>query len=142
MNRRFGSSVAIEYKGYLNTGELFDSSQEGKPLVVVLGESRVPRGLEKEILHMEVGEERIVSIAPSDGYGDYIDEACFRVPLTMLPEWRDLPVGEYIQWFGKNNERPAFAKVVEIADGHAVIDLNHPLAGKTVSYWVKVVSES
>lgn len=142
MNRPFGTTVSIEYCGYLDNGEVFDQSAEGKPLEVVLGQSMVPRGLENALLKMEVGEERLVVIEPQDGYGDYMAEARFEIPLNMLPQWRDLPVGEYIEWFGpKGNDRPAIAKVVAVTDQYAVIDLNHPLAGKTVSYKVKIVGE-
>lgn len=142
MRRRFGSWVEIEYEGSSSSGEVFDKSVPGEPLRVVLGDSMVPRGLERALFDMEVGQEATVELEPDEGFGAYQPEARFEVPLTMLPEWRALPVGEYIEWFGKGNERPAIAKVVEVGDGRAVIDLNHPLAGKTVSYRVKVVSDA
>lgn len=142
MKRRLGSSVDIEYIGTLPSGEVFDKSEPGKPLCVVLGDSMIPRGLESVLFDMEVGQERNVVLAPEEGFGNYDSAAHFNVPLVVLPEWHSLPVGEYIEWFGNKNSRPAIAKVVEVNDEFAVIDLNHPLAGKVTSYWIKVVSDA
>lgn len=143
MKRKLGDFVDIEYKGKLSSGEIVDNNGPGKTMHVVLGDRSVPLGLESALFDMEVGEEREITLTPDIGFGQYEPEACFEVPKSMLPEWTQLPVGEYIKWRGnnKNNLRAAIAKVVEIADDHVVIDLNHPLAGKTITYWVKVISE-
>lgn len=143
--RAHNTRVYINYIGSLPDGSVFDDNRAGSPLEVVIGGDRIPKGLEDEIRAMEVGEEATVDLSPEDAYGSYQEEAVFRVPLNSIPNAKNLPVGEYIYWYGdsKKNKsgRPAIARVAGIDDYHVTIDLNHPLAGKTVSYWVKVVGE-
>ncbi|MGV8083722.1 MAG: peptidylprolyl isomerase [Coriobacteriia bacterium] len=136
--RKTNTYVCINYVGSFPSGEVFDDRRDGSPLKVLLGSAMIPKGVEKELLDMEDGEERTILVSPEEGYGPYENDAVFKIPLNTLPDWESLPVGKYIHWYGKN-ERPAYAKVVEVTDTHAVLDLNHPLAGKELEYWVKIV---
>lgn len=138
--RKNNTNVLIYYEGRMSDGTVFDSRKEGDPLEVLLGSKKVPRGLENALFEMKVGEERVVHITPEEGYGSYEPDAVFKIATRDIENGEDLPVGEYIHWYGKN-KKPAFARVTEKHDDYIVLDLNHPLADKEFDYWVKLVGE-
>ena len=92
---------------------------------------------------MALGEERRVEVTTAEGFGPHEEAAVFSIPVSMIPDYRSLPVGEYIQWYGDTakNREPTAAKVVKVDDFEVVLDLNHPLAGRDVVYEVTVVDE-
>ena len=139
--RRPNTYVHIYYKGSFFDGEVFDQRCEGEPLRVLLGANAVLKGLEDALFDMGLGEERSIVIDPDNAYGHYEPDAVFKIPLNIVPHADELPVGEHIRVFSKKTNRPAYAKGVEVKDYHAVVDLNHPLADKTLQYWVKIVKE-
>lgn len=88
---------------------------------------------------MAPGEERVVEIAAADAYGEYDESAVQRFPSYKVPNGENIPVGEYIGWTSPRNSEPIPAKVVSIVNQVVTLDFNHPLAGKDITYWVKVV---
>lgn len=64
-------NVAVSYKGYLTTGQLFDQTTD-KPFVVKIGERKVIPGFEQGLVGMKVGGKRRLIIPPSLGYGDKV----------------------------------------------------------------------
>ena len=141
--RELGSWVDIRYRGTYPDGTVFEDRSAGEPLRVVFGASCVPRGLESALREMALGEERRVEVTAAEGFGPHEEAAVFRIPVSMIPDYRSLPVGEYIQWYGDTakNREPTAAKVVKVDDFEVVLDLNHPLAGRDVVYEVTVVGE-
>ena len=63
-------------------------------------------------------------------------------PTYKVPNGENLPVGEYIGWTSPRNIEPIPAKVVSVENQVATIDFNHPLAGKDIVYWVKLLDVS
>lgn len=137
MNRA-GRTVAFLYRGSLPDGTIFD---EGKnvPHSIVLGRGSVMRALEEVLEDMSLGEERTVEIAAADAYGAYDENAIQHVPLYKIPRKSTMPVGEIIAWKTPLREEPIPARVTSIENQVATLDFNHPLAGKDIVYWVKVV---
>lgn len=143
MMRDMGSWVDISYRGTYPDGVVFEERAAGLPLRVVFGANCVPKGLERVLREMELGEERTVAVSAAEGFGPHEEDAVLRIPVSMIPDYRSLPVGEYIQWYGdtRKNKEPTAAKVVKVDDFEVILDLNHPLAGRDVVYEVKVVAE-
>lgn len=143
--RPYQSRVYINYVGSMPDGTVFDDHRTGVPLEVVIGADRVPKGVEAALREMNVGDEATLELEPDAAYGEYQSDAVFKVPINTIPHADSMPLGEHILWYGdrKKNKsnRPAIAKVVEKDDAHITIDLNHPLAGKNIVYWVKVIDE-
>ncbi len=137
MNRE-GQTVAFLYQGSLLDGTIFD---EGKstPHSIVLGRGNVMRALEEALGDMSLGEERTVEIAAADAYGEYDKNAVQHVPLYKIPHGSNMPVGEIVAWKTPLREEPIPARVASIENEVATLDFNHPLAGKDIVYWVKVV---
>ena len=89
---------------------------------------------------MAIGEERQLEIAAADAYGPYDETAVQRVPTYMIPGGEELPVGEMIAWTSPRNAKAMPVRVRSVVNQVAELDFNHPLAGKDISYWVKLVS--
>lgn len=86
---------------------------------------------------MAVGETKQMAIPPTDGFGERDPKAVREVNKQELPS--DIQVGAQLR-LKDNAGRDLLPSVIEIKDHTALLDFNHPLAGKTVLYELKVVS--
>lgn len=133
-----GQKVTFAYRGSFPDGEVFDEHTD-TPLQIILGRGQVMKALEDVLMEMEIGEERTVELAAKDAYGEYDEDAVQHVPTYKIPNGANMPVGQYIGWTSPRNIEPIPVKVVEIVNQVATLDFNHPLAGKDIVYWVKVL---
>jgi FKBP-type peptidyl-prolyl cis-trans isomerase SlpA len=131
------STVTVNYTGKLEDGTIFDSSLvEGRePLKAKLGEGQLIPGFESGLIDMTIGENKTVEINPTEAYGDYNDDLIVEVPKNNVPE--NVEVGMMLQTFGPMG--PSIVKVLEIKDEVVVLDANHPLAGKKLTFELEVV---
>ena len=85
---------------------------------------------------MKVGDKKTVKVAPEKGYGVVMEEAIRRVPKEAIGGAENLKVGDMV---GASNEGHTFRAVVkEITDKEVVLDFNHPLAGKELTFDVEI----
>jgi FKBP-type peptidyl-prolyl cis-trans isomerase 2 len=131
------STVTVNYTGKLEDGSIFDSSLvEGRePLKAKLGEGQLIRGFEAGLIDMGIGENKTIEINPTDAYGEYDESLIIEVDKGQVPE--NVEVGMMLQTFGPMG--PSVVKVLEIKDEVVVIDVNHPLAGKKLTFELEVV---
>lgn len=130
--------VSFLYKGSLLDGTIFDDCK-GEPHRIYIGRHQVMSALEDALDEMSLNEERILEIAAKDAYGEYNEDAVQQVPTFKIPNGANMPVGEIIAWKTPRSADPIPAKVLKIENQVASLDFNHPLAGKDIVYWVKVV---
>lgn len=133
-----GDTVSIEYTLMLTDGSTADSNVGGEPLVYVQGEQMLLPALEAKLAGMKKDETREVTLSPDEGYGTVQSEGFQTVPLEIIPE-DARHVGARLVGQGPGGE-PLHAKVTEINEENAVVDLNHPLAGETLRFKIKVIS--
>lgn len=134
-----GNKVKIDYEGKLEDGTVFDASaKHGAPLEFEVGSGRVIPGFDAAVLGMNVGEEKEVTIPPADAYGDYNAELSQQVPRDQLPQDQTPEVGMILMLHLQNGAQFP-AKILEVTDEHVKIDMNHPLAGKTLIFKIKLV---
>lgn len=133
-----GDSVSVNYTGRLEDGTIFDTSiQEGRtPLTAKLGEGKLIPGFESGLIGMSVGEKKTIEIEPADAYGEVNEGMIQEVALTQVPE--NVKVGDMLQ--GQNQYGPVQVTVKEVKESTAVLDMNHPLAGKKLIFDLEVVS--
>ena len=133
-----GDTVRVHYTGRLETGEVFDTSEDGEPLEFTLGSGEVIPGFEEAVRGMEVGGERTVEIAPDDAYGPRREQ----LVATVEREHAEFPAEPEV---GMNLLVPLpegnrlEVVVTEVTDTHVVIDGNHPLAGRKLIFDLKLV---
>jgi len=132
-----GDTVKVNYTGKLEDGTVFDTSlTEGRaPIEAKLGEGQLIKGFENALYDMSEGEKKVVEISPEEAYGDVKDFMVSEVPLTQLPE--QVKVGEMLQ--GQGPQGPVNVKIIEIKEDVAVVDANHPLAGKKLIFDLELV---
>ncbi len=137
MNVRNGDRVQVHYKGTLEDGTVFDSSEGREPLEFEVGAGQIIEGFEAGVLDMEEGEEKQFSLPPEKAYGPRREELVGKLPKAQVGD-ADVEPGSRIQLQTQQGEVLS-AQVVEVREDSVVIDMNHPLAGETLSFDVKVV---
>ena len=116
---------------------MLDSNKGRDPLTFTQGEHQIVPGLEKALEGMRPGDEKKVTVAPADGYGPIDPAAHTEVPKDAIPS-DALTVGTQLVARSPTGETRV-VRVKEVRDSTVVIDLNHPLAGKTLHFAVKVL---
>ncbi len=133
-------NVSIEYTLKLDDDSVVDTNVDADPLTFVFGAGQVIPGLEKALEGMKAGESKKVTVTAEDGYGESNPKALVEVEKDKIPE-DALKVGAMLQ--GQSADGAAvYARVAEIKETAVVLDHNHPLAGKTLHFDVKVVDVS
>lgn len=132
-----GSKVGLEYTLKLEDGTQVDGNVGGDPLRFEQGSGQIIPGLDKELLGMGVGDTKQVTVAPEDAYGPVYPEAFAEIPVSELPEDARKP-GTALMTQDPEG-RPQRLTVQKIEGETATLDFNHPLAGKTLIFDVKVL---
>ena len=132
-----GLTVSMEYTVALEDKKVVDTNVGGKPLVFIQGSHQIIPGVEKAILGMKVGESKSIIVSPEEAYGPVVKKAFVEVQRKKVPEkaWK---VGAQVQGRGVQGQIVR-GRVVEIKEDTATIDFNHPLAGKTLHFDVKIL---
>ncbi|MBN1646132.1 peptidylprolyl isomerase [Candidatus Woesearchaeota archaeon] len=134
-----GDKVSVEYTGKLDDGKVFDSTEKsGKPLEFEAGGGFVIKGFDEAVIGMKVGEEKDIKITPDKGYGEVRSELRQKVPKAQLPTDKKIQVGMFLLATLPNSQQFP-VKVIEIGDNEVTLDLNHPLAGRSLNFKLKVV---
>jgi len=132
-----GDKVKIEYEGKLEDGTVFDSTEKsGKPLEFEIGTPGIIKGFNDAIMGMEKDEEKEVTIPTEDAYGEPKDELRKQIPRDQLPP--EAKEGSMLM-MGLPNGAQLPVKIIKLDDKEATLDLNHPLAGKTLVFKIKVL---
>jgi len=133
-----GRKVSVHYRGTLDDGEEFDSSEGREPLEFVAGDGDLIPGFEKAVLGMEPGQRKQVTLEPEDAYGPYEDDLVVEGPRNAFPEG-ELKVGASFTVHLRGGEE-AVGRVVRIEKDTVAMDFNHPLAGKRLTFDLHVLS--
>lgn len=129
--------VIIHYKGTLEDGSVFDSSEGREPLEFIFGLGMIIPGLEEGISGLKTGDKKSVEVKAEKAYGPRMDEAMQEVPKSQLPADVELQVGMQLAAQGPQGVIPV--TIANIAEDTVTVDFNHPLAGKDLKFDVEVV---
>ena len=132
-----GQMVSLHYTLKGTDGKVIESSKNKEPLKYIHGQKMMIPGLERELTGMKIGGEKNVTVKPEDGYGPVSKDAFQEIPKEKLPA-DGLKVGAMLTGQGPQGQ-PIQARVHEIKEKTVVLDFNHPMAGKTLNFDVKVV---
>ncbi len=142
-----GDTISVDYVGELDDGTVFDTSvkeaaveagiyneqREYEPLTFTVGAGQMIKGFDEGVLGMKVGEEKTLTIPPEEAYGEYREELARKLPVEAVdfsPE-----VGMQLA-----TDTGLRGTITEVDDEGFVIDFNHMLAGKTLTFKVALVS--
>ena len=132
-----GSTVKVHYTGRLTDGEVFDTSEGKDPLSFTVGTGQIIPGFENAIIGKTTGDKVTVNIPAAEAYGEIREDLVVKVPNSQLPG--AVEVGMSLQAQAENG-MPVNVTVKEVNEDHAVIDGNHPFAGKELIFDIEVVS--
>ncbi|MEM5581505.1 MULTISPECIES: peptidylprolyl isomerase [unclassified Roseibium] len=134
-----GDTVRLHYKGTLDDGSVFDSSEGRDPLEFTIGSGQIIPGLDEAIPGMKVGDEKTVRIEAENAYGAHNPDARQAVPRSNIPDNVPLEVGLQLQAQTDNGQMMTVV-VAEIAEDEVVLDANHPLAGKALTFEIQLTA--
>jgi FKBP-type peptidyl-prolyl cis-trans isomerase SlyD len=130
--------VRLDYTLTLDDGEIVDSSAEDGPLEFLQGHGQIIPGLEEGLMGMAIGEEKEIVVTPDYAYGEYDPDAFELIPHEEFPDDFELEPGMALELYDEETGEPSEAFVSEIRKEGVVVDFNHPLAGETLYFQVKV----
>jgi len=129
--------VKLNYKGALDDGSVFDTSEGREPLEFIFGLGMIIPGLEDGIKGLKIGDKKSVKVSHDKAYGPVQAEAMQEVPKDQLPKDAPLEVGMQLAAQGPQGVIPV--TIAEIKEDIVVIDFNHPLAGKDLTFDVEIL---
>lgn len=129
--------VSIDYSLSVEN-EVVDSTEGDEPLQFLQGHQNIIPGLEKALAGMKVGEEKQVVVNPEEAYGEIDPENVVEVPRDEFPS--EIPLEPGIELEVKNADGEELsATILEVNKTSVKLDFNHPLAGKQLTFDVKIV---
>jgi len=129
--------VTFHYRLRDSDGSFNESSDGKSPVVYMHGRNNIVPGLETEMTGKKSGDAFTATVAPEDGYGPHDPNAIQRVPLKHLTTKGPVVAGQMVAV--NTNQGPRPARVVKVGHFNVDLDLNHPLAGKTLLFDIQIV---
>lgn len=134
-----GDVVTVHYKGTLEDGSVFDSSEGNEPLEFTIGAHEVISGFEDAVIGMAAGDRKTQAIPPEEAYGQHEDELVFHIPRTSMQPGFDVAPGDFVRVTLPDGQT-APMQVLEVDEEAVTLDANHPLAGKTLTFELELVA--
>jgi peptidylprolyl isomerase len=136
-----GQFVSVHYKGTLQNGEVFDTSEGRHPLEVEMGAGQVLSGFEEALLGMSLNEKKVFTLDPEDAFGQKDESRIHSFPRADIPSEVNPEVGQTVA-LSSPQGRQVPAMITEVDDEKVLVDLNHPLAGQTLTFDIEIVGIS
>ena len=130
-----GALVSLDVKMYDAQGELLEQSDV--LLQYLHGHEDIFPRIEEALTGKEIGAHLMLQLEPEDAFGDYDADLVMLAPVDDLGG--DVTVGLRVEATGPQGEDQCLFTITDIADGMAVLDGNHPLAGMALRFDIRVV---
>jgi FKBP-type peptidyl-prolyl cis-trans isomerase SlyD len=131
------SVVTFHYRLRDSDGSFNESSDGKSPVVYMHGRNNIVPGLETEMAGKKSGDTFSATVAPEHAYGLHDPKAVQRVPLKHLNTRGTVVAGQMVAV--NTNQGPRPARVLKVGHFNVDLDLNHPLAGKTLLFDIEIV---
>ncbi|OUS29982.1 peptidylprolyl isomerase [Gammaproteobacteria bacterium 45_16_T64] len=131
--------VTLHFSVVLLDGTLLDTTKEKDPATFVVGDGNLLPGFEESIYGLKAGDKRSVVLEAEQAFGPYNDDNLQRMHRSRFKQGLVLEPGTVISFADKSKaEIPGVIKSVEGDD--VVIDFNHPLAGRDLTFEVEIIN--
>lgn len=137
MAAKSGDKVRVHYTGTLEDGQVFDSSRGREPIEFEVGSGEVIPGFDDAVTGLEAGQSRSVTIPAERAYGPHRAENVLTVERTQLPEDIVPEVGQQLQM--SQGEQSFHVTIADVTEEAVVLDGNHPLAGRDLTFELELV---
>lgn len=138
--------IEIEFTGKVKNGEIFDSniksdlektkipSANAKPLIISIGEGMFLKAIDDFLVGKEIGKDYEIELSPEKAFGIRMPNLVKIIPIKLFHENQLNPqVGVVFNFDGQ------MAKIISVSGGRVITDFNNPLAGKDVTYNIKIL---
>jgi FKBP-type peptidyl-prolyl cis-trans isomerase SlyD len=129
--------VSFHYKLSAADGSINESSEGGSPVVYLHGRTGIIPGLETQLAGKKSGDKFTATVEPEQGYGVRNENAVQRVPRKHLATRGPIQEGQMVVVNTREGGRQA--RVLKVGHFNVDLDLNHPLAGKTLTFDIEIV---
>lgn len=130
-----GDTVKVEYKAFVDNDMVDSSETAGKPLEFKVGAGQMIKGFDSAVLGHRVNDEFEVTVSPDKAYGNKDPKLIMEIPKANLQGADQAQKGMTLL----SSDKKLSGIVVEVNDSTIKVDFNHPLAGKTMKFWIKIV---
>ena len=141
------TKITLHFSLSLEDGSLVDSNFDGEPATFLFGDGSLLPGFEEAITGLKPGEEGKFSISPEKGFGQHNPNNIQEFPRKDFDDGLDSESGTepkiepgLMLSFADANQAELPGVVIEADDETVTIDFNHPLAGHSIGFNVKVLS--
>lgn len=138
MAAKENDTVKVHYTGTLDDGSIFDSSEERTPLEFTIGEGSLIPAFENAVVGMSPGDSKTVKVNAEDAYGPFFSEMIVEIDRKEFPDGIDLNPGVDLRIEDEEGWART-ARIVEVNEDKVTIDANHPLAGKDLTFKIKLM---
>jgi FKBP-type peptidyl-prolyl cis-trans isomerase SlyD len=143
---RENTRVSLKYTVRLDTGDIVkgDSAKGLAHMEFVTGYNQVLPALEMKVIGLSEGQEVAFALPPEEAFGDYDPSLVQERTFVEFPQGRDLEEGRWVRATNPDHLVSFGYRVIEKRADRVVLDYNHPLAGQTLHYQIKIdkVSEA
>lgn len=134
-----GDHVRVHFKGKMENGDIFASSEGHEPLEFNVGDGTVLPGVDSAVVGMSKGQQKTVTLTPAEGFGEQNDSLVIVVDKSHFPEGFEPKEGMELQ-LPQPDGGIVFLKILQILDNDRIkLDANHPLAGKTLTFELELL---
>ncbi len=133
-----GDSVKVHYTGTLEDGTVFDSSLEREPMEFTVGNGQLIPGFEQGVIGLAPGDSKTVKIPADQAYGPRREDLQMTVDPSRFPEHIKPELGLQLQ-VPQEDGHPVLVTITNITDAEVTLDANHPLAGKDLTFEIRLM---
>jgi peptidylprolyl isomerase len=133
-----GNIVKMHYEAKIGD-HVIDTSRDKKPLEFKVGEGHVLQGLDEAVVGLKNGEKKTIVVPPEKGYGERKENFTTKMPRNKSNEPpKGIEEGNIVRY---KNEQGAvkLATITKVEEDNVTIDMNHPLAGQTLTFDLEIV---
>lgn len=135
---RSDSYLTLHYRISTLDGEEFLSTFDMSPATLQMGSGQLAENLENVLIGLPAHEVFVFELEPKDAFGQHNDRLVERLARNALPAGVELKENSVVEFTSPNGGTfSGFLR--EMDDSHALFDFNHPLAGKTIRFEVKII---
>jgi peptidylprolyl isomerase len=132
-----GDTVRVHYTGKLEDGTVFDTSEDGASMEFKIGDGELLKAFEQGVIGMSIGETKILQLPAEQAYGPKKEEMIFEFDRSRAPENFNAEIGQQLQMYRADGQ-PVNMTVVGKSEKFYTMDCNHALAGKALTFEVRL----
>jgi len=134
-----GTQVTLHFALKLTGGDVIDSTFDKDAAVFVVGDGQLLPGFEEQLMGLVAGDEKSFEISPENGFGMPNPNNRQIMSVDMFGPEMELSEGLMVS-FADANKQELPGMIVAIDEGKVEVDFNHPLAGKDITFDVKILA--